>query len=58
MRMHHLWAQNGPFASKKIFLENYYRSRLPISPFHCAKLKKKFFQWIQNYEDAQFLGTK
>ena len=31
MRMCHFWAQNGPFA---------WYSYLPISPFHCAKLKK------------------
>ena len=23
MRMHHFWVQNGPFAPKKNFLENY-----------------------------------
>ena len=41
MTMHHFWAQNGPFAIKKIFLESYYdHSHLPISPFHCAKFKK------------------
>ena len=34
----------------------YYHSHLPISPFHCAKLKKKIFQQIQSYEDVQFLG--
>ena len=40
-------------------LENYlYNSHLPISPFHCAKIFKNFFQWIQSCEDAQFLGTK
>ena len=29
-----------------------------ISPFHWAKFKKKPFQWIQSYEDIQFLGIK
>ena len=43
----------------KFFLESYYyHSRLPISPFHCAKFLKKFFQQIQSYEDVQFLGPK
>ena len=44
-----------PIRPKEIFfLENYYyHSRLPISPFHCAKLKKKFFKKI--YEDVQFM---
>ena len=34
--------QNGPFAPNNFFfLENYYyHSHLPITPFHCAKLKK------------------
>ena len=49
MRMHHLWAENGPFAPNKFFLENYsYHSHLLM-----AKILK-FFQRI----DAQFLGPK
>ena len=39
-RMHHFWAQHGPFLPKKYFFENYYYSHLPISPFHCAKFLK------------------
>ena len=43
----------------KFFLESYYyHSRLPMSPFQCAKFLKKFFQQIQSYEDVQFLGPK
>ena len=41
MRMHHFWAQNGPFAPNKLFLENYlYHSHLPISLFCWVKFKK------------------
>ena len=29
-----------------------------ISHFHCAKFQKKSSQWIQSYEDVQFLGPK
>ena len=44
---------------QNFFLENhYYHSHLSISPFHCAKLKKNFFQRIQRYEDARFSGPK
>ena len=47
-------AQNGPnktnFCPKqKAFLgDYYYHSHLPISPFHCVKFKKNFFQRIQS----------
>ena len=41
MRMHHFWAQNGPFAPNNFFfVENSYHSHLRISPFHWAKFKK------------------
>ena len=42
----------------KIIVWNNFRYHLPSSPFHFAKFKKKFFQWIQSYEDMQFLGPK
>ena len=29
-----------------------------IGRFHCTKLKKKFFHWIQSYEHVQFSGPK
>ena len=59
MTMHHFWAQNGPFTPNKFFLENYYyHSHLPISLFNFAKILKKLFQWIQSYEDMQFLCPK
>ena len=36
--LQNFWAQNGPYAPKKTFLENYYyHSHLPISPFRCVK---------------------
>ena len=41
------------------FLENYYyHCHLPISPFHCANLKKKFVQRIQSSQNVQSLGPK
>ena len=56
--MRYFSAQNGPFAPNKFFLENYYHSHLPISPFHCAKFKKSSSSgsrvmrmcnfWVQN----------
>ena len=59
MRMHHFWAQNGPFAPNKFFF-----GKLLISfsstyqPLSLCKIFKKFFQRIQSYEDVQFLGQK
>ena len=59
MTMRHFCAQNGPFAPNNVFLENYYyHCHLPISPFHCANLKKKFVQRIQSSQDVQSLGPK
>ena len=37
---------------------HYYYFHLRIGAFHCAKLKKKFLQQIQSYEDAPLLGPK
>ena len=51
------WAQNGPLAL--IFF-----GKLLISlssthqPLSLYKIFKKFFQWIQSYEDVQVLGPK
>ena len=64
--MHYVWTQNGPFAPFFLCVENYYyHSHLPISPFHCAKLKKHSSSrssyedvQIQSYEDVQSLGPK
>ena len=54
MRMHHFWAQNDPFAPNKIIniILIYLLAPLTVQNF------KKFFQWIQSYEDAQLLGPK
>ena len=58
-RMCHFWAQNGAFATNKFFL-----GKLLIAfsstykPLSLCKIFKKLFQWIQSYEDAQFLGPK
>ena len=41
MRMHHFWAQNGPFSPNKTFFGKLlYHSHLSISPFHWAKFLK------------------
>ena len=58
MRMHHFWAQNGPFAPNKTFWEiiNIIFIYL-LAPFIVQNFKKIFPQ-IQSYEDAQFLGPK
>ena len=49
MRMHHLWAENGPFAPNKFFLENY--------SYHSHLLMVKILKFFQRI-DAQFLGPK
>ena len=43
MKVYHIWTQSGPFAPNRFFFwgNYYYHSHLPISPFHCAKFKKK-----------------
>ena len=53
MRINHFQAQNGPFVLKKLF---WYKPLLLLSsnywPFSLCKIKKKFLQQIQSYEDA------
>ena len=41
MRMRQFWAQNGPFAPNKHFLEKNYQNHfhLLIGPFHDAKFQ-------------------
>ena len=60
MRMHHFGAQNGPFAPNKFFLGKlliaFSSNYRPVSL--CKIKKKKSFQQIQSYEDAEFLGPK
>ena len=52
MKMCHFWAQNGPFAP--IF----FWKIINIILIYLLKILKKFFQRIQSYQGAQFLGTK
>ena len=58
MRMHHLWAQNDPFAPN-IFLGKIINIILiyVLAP-SIVKNFLKFYQRIKSYEDAQFLGPK
>ena len=55
MRMHHFWTQNGSFAPNNFFL-NIILIYL-LAPY-IVQILKNFFQRIQSYEDAQFLGPK
>ena len=55
-RMRHFWAQNGPFAPKKIFLKKLLISfSYTYQLLSLCEILKKSFQRIQSYEDAQFL---
>ena len=63
MTVHHFLAQNGPFPSNKFFFRKLLFGIIfviiyLVAPFILQNLKKKFFQWIQSYEDMQFLGPK
>ena len=55
----HFWDQNSPFVLNKIFLSiNYcYYFQLPMTFFNVQNLKE-ILQWMQNYDDATFLGPK
>ena len=55
----HFWDQNSPFALNKIFLgiNHCYYFHLPMALFIVQNLKE-ILQWIQNYDDAPFLGPK
>ena len=59
MKMHHFWAQNGPFAPPKFFFWKIIKFTLIylLAPFIVQNLKK-FFQGTQSYEDAQFWDQK
>ena len=59
MRICHFWVQNGPFAPNKVFFEKLLKSfSSTCQPFSLCEILKKFFQRIQSYDDAQFLGLK
>ena len=55
----HFWDQNSPFALNKIFLgiNHSYYFHLPMTLFIVQNLKE-ILQWIQNDNDAPFLGPK
>ena len=55
----HFWDQNSLFVLNKMFLgiNHCYYFHLPIALFIVQNLKE-ILQWIQNYDDAQFLGPK
>ena len=55
----HFWHQNSPFVLNKLFLgiNHCYYFHLPMALFIVQNLKE-ILQWIQNYDDAPFLGPK
>ena len=55
----HFWDQNSPFVlNKTIFgIQHCYYFHLPMALFVVQNLKETL-QWIQNYDDALFLGPK
>ena len=55
----HFWDQNSPFALNKFFwgINHCYYFDLPIALFIVQNLKE-ILQWIENYDDAPFLGPK
>ena len=59
MSMHHFWAHNDPFAPNKFFFSKIINIILIylLAPFIVQNFKK-FFQQIQSYENARFLGPK
>ena len=59
MRMCHFRAQNGPFVLNKIFLvQTIIITFIYLLALFIVQNLKKFFLWIQSYEDVQFLGPK
>ena len=55
----HFWDENSPFVLNKTFfrINNCYYFHLPMALFIVESLKE-ILQWIQNYDDAPFLGPK
>ena len=59
MTMCHFRAQNDPLVMNKIFLvQTIIITFFNLMALFIVQNLKKFFQWIQSYEDAQFLGPK
>ena len=57
MTMRYFWAQNGSFAPN-VFWKIINIILIYLLALSLCKILKKFFQRIQSYEDAQFLGPK
>ena len=57
--VHHFWDQKSPFVLNKKFLVQTIVITFIylLAPFIVQNLKK-FWHWIQNYDDAPFLGPK
>ena len=55
----HFWDENSPFVLNKTFFgrNHCYYFHLPMALFIMQNLKE-ILQWIQNYDDAPFLGPK
>ena len=55
----HFWDQNSPFDLDTVFLgiNHCYYFHLPMALFIVQNLKE-ILQWIQNYDNAPFLGPK
>ena len=60
MRMRQFWAQNGPFAPNKHFLEKKLSKSFSSTYWSLSlcKISKSFLKRIQNYCRAPFLGPK
>ena len=57
--MCHFWAQNGPFVLNKNFLvQTIIITFIYLLVLFIVQNLKKFSQWIQSYQNAQFLGPK
>ena len=59
-RMHHFWAQNGPFARKNTIIWKIINITFIylLALFIVQNFFKKFLLRILSYEDASFLGPK
>ena len=58
VRMLHFWTQNCPFAPNNFFGKLLISFSSNYQSLSLRKSSKKSFQWIQSYEDVQFLGIK
>ena len=58
LKMYDIWTPNNPFSPNNFFGQLLILFACTYQPLSLCKILKKFFQWIQSYEDAQFLGPK